>query len=78
LRRKFKIDDQLGRYSKALTHLYALEALDELRAYVEKHALYSDALALFKYQPIQLTKIMRLYADYLSNQNRFKEAGIGK
>lgn len=75
-RREFEIDDKLGRYSKALTHLYALETLDELKAYVQKHALYSDALALFKYQPTRLTEIMRLYADYLSKQNRFKEAGI--
>ncbi|OCK81787.1 elongator complex protein 1 [Lepidopterella palustris CBS 459.81] len=76
LRLKFKVDDQLGRRTKALTHLHALEAFDELRGYVEKHSLYSDALEIFKYEPLQLNEIMKLYADYLSNHNQFKEAGI--
>lgn len=78
LRRQFTIDDNLGRRSKALSHLYEMDAFDELKTYAEKHELYSDAIALHKYQQERLKGIMKLYADYLNSRNRFKEAGIGK
>ncbi|KAJ9642548.1 putative elongator complex protein 1 [Coniosporium tulheliwenetii] len=76
LRRKFTIDDHLGRYSKALSHLHSLEATQELQGYVQKHELYAAALNLYKYQQEHLNSIMRLYADFLNSRNRFKEAGI--
>ncbi|KAF2184333.1 elongator complex protein 1 [Zopfia rhizophila CBS 207.26] len=75
-RRKFQIDDQLGRRAKALTHLFALSAFDELKSYVLKHSLYTEALKLYQYDTVHLNSIMRLYADYLSTNNRHKEAGI--
>lgn len=78
LRRQFTIDDNLGRRVKAIGHLYELDAVDELKAYAEKHELYSDAIALHKYKPDRLKEIMKLYARYLDSRNRFKEAGIGK
>lgn len=78
LRRQFTIDDNLGRRNKAIAHLHELDAFDELKSYVEKHELYSDAITLHKYQPERLNQIMRLYADHLSSRNRFREAGIGK
>lgn len=77
LRRKFTIDDHLGRHTKALSHLHSLEATQELQSYVRKHELYAAALDLYKYQQEHLNSIMRLYADFLSSRNRFKEAGIG-
>ncbi|KAB2574301.1 Cytochrome c oxidase subunit VIIc [Lasiodiplodia theobromae] len=76
LRRQFTIDDNLGRRVKAIGHLYELDAFDELKAYAEKHELYSDAIALHKYKPDRLKEIMKLYARYLDSRNRFKEAGI--
>ncbi|OJD33532.1 elongator complex protein 1 [Diplodia corticola] len=76
LRRRFTIDDNLGRRTKAIAHLHELDAFDELKAYAEKHELYSDAIALHKYQPDRLNDIMRLYAAYLDSRNRYKEAGI--
>jgi elongator complex protein 1 len=77
LRRQYTIDDHLGRYSKALKHLYELDAFDELKAYTVKHELYKEALNLHRYQPVRLQETMRLYAKYLNNESRYKEAGLG-
>ena len=76
LRRKFSIDDDLKRYSKALSHLHELEAFDELKGYVTKHALHGAAMELYRYDNARLTELMRLYAEYLSSHNRYQEAGI--
>ncbi len=77
MRRKFQIDDQLGRRTKSLRHLHDLEAFDELKAYVEKHELYPDALDFYRYRSPQLGEIMKLYAGFLERKSRFGEAGIG-
>ena len=76
LRQKFTIDDDLKRYGKALSHLHALEAFDELKSYMTKHELYSAAIELYRYDNSKLLELMRLHADYLSSRNRYKEAGI--
>lgn len=78
LRRQYTIDDDLGRYAKALLHLHSLGAFDELKIYVERHELYTAALDLYRYEPDRLKAIMRSYADFLSSRSRFKEAGIGQ
>lgn len=72
----FKIDDQLGRQRKALTHLKDLQVFDEVQNYVQKHALYSEALSLYQYDTLRLKTIMRLYADFLSINNKHKEAAL--
>ncbi|KAK7542268.1 IKI3 family protein [Phyllosticta citribraziliensis] len=76
LRRQFTIDDNLGRRTKALTHLHEMDAFDEVKAYAEKHELYSDAIGLYKYQEERLCEIMKLYAQFLNSRNRFREAGV--
>ncbi|KAF2710609.1 elongator complex protein 1 [Pleomassaria siparia CBS 279.74] len=76
LRRRFKIDDQLGRRTKALTHLKDLEVFEELQAYVRQHGLYPEALKMYQYDSAHLREIMRLYADHLSSNNQHKEAAI--
>ncbi|KAF2262254.1 elongator complex protein 1 [Lojkania enalia] len=76
LRRQFKIDDQLGRRVKALTHLRDLEAFDEVQSYVLQHSLYQEALKLYQYDNARLDAITKLYADHLSAQSRHKEAAI--
>lgn len=76
LRRKFTIDNDLGRHSRALDHLHALNDFDELKRYVQKHELYSAAIELYRYQDAQMNALMRLYANFLTGRNRFKEAGI--
>lgn len=67
----------MGRHTKAIKHLHALDAHDELRAYAIKHVLYKDAIDLYKYQPEQLHDITNTYADYLHDESKYKEAGIG-
>lgn len=76
LRRQFTIDDDLKRHTNALTHLHALSSFEELKAYIQKHSLYTQALDLYRYSPSQWRSILRLRADFLSSRNRFAEAGI--
>lgn len=77
LRKQFEIDNYLGRWTKALGHLHGLGAHEELREYVVKHVLYKDAIDIYKYQPEQLRDISLLYANYLQEASKYKDAGIG-
>ncbi|KAI9873813.1 MAG: hypothetical protein M1830_010585 [Pleopsidium flavum] len=76
LRRQYTIDDHLGRHTRALQHLHDLDAFDELKAYTIKHKLYKHALGLCRYQEARLNEIMRLYADNLNSESKYKEAGL--
>ncbi|KAI9828566.1 MAG: hypothetical protein M1819_006558 [Sarea resinae] len=76
LRKQFTIDDHLARYTKALSHLYSLNAFDEILTYMQKHELYKEAIEIYRYQETELNQLMRLYADYLLAHSKFKEAGI--
>lgn len=78
LRRQYSIDDYLGRYRKALSHLREMNAFDEVKPYTEKHSLFAEALDLYRYQEDHLIEIMHMYADYLHKIGNFKEAGIGR
>jgi elongator complex protein 1 len=77
LRRRYTIDDKLGRHSKALKSLYEMgpEQFSETRSYTIQKELYTDALQLYKYSPEHLKAIMRDYADFLFSMSRFGEAG---
>ena len=77
LRRRFSIDDGLGRYAKALRHLYELDVFDEFKAYIVRHHLHDEALKIVRYQSEQLEEVMKLYADHLSRSSNFKDAAIG-
>jgi elongator complex protein 1 len=76
LRRKYRIDDQLERRFKALTHLKDLQAFDEVQEYVQKHSLYTEALSMYQYDTARLKEIMQLYADYLRTTNKHKDAAL--
>ncbi|PFH59984.1 hypothetical protein XA68_11598 [Ophiocordyceps unilateralis] len=76
LRRRFDIDDHLGRRSKALGSLQALDAFDELCDYATKHALYQEALKLYRYEAPRLQTLTRLYAAHLESQSAYREAGL--
>lgn len=76
LRQRFQIDDDLCRTHKALSHLHAMNAFDELKEYVSKHELYSAATELYRYDTSRLQELMGLHADYLSSRNRYKDAGL--
>lgn len=77
-RRKFAIDDHLGRYETALQHLRALRDFEAFKAYVQKHELYSIGLDLYRYEPDSLKVLIRLHADYLSSRSKFREAALGE
>lgn len=76
LRRKFAIDDHLGRHAKALTHLQALVAHQEAHDYTVKYALYADALRLYRYDAANLAILTRLYGEFLESRSRYREAGL--
>lgn len=77
LRRQYTIDDYLGRYGKALQHLYELGVSDEMTLYTQKHSLYVQALDVYRYQEDNLKVMLRLYAEHLQRESKHKEAGIG-
>jgi elongator complex protein 1 len=76
IRRRFAIDDHLGRNAKALTHLHSLDAFSELQTYTQKHALYQAALALYRYNPDRHALLTNLYAQHLESKSQFKEAAL--
>ncbi|KAG6022003.1 hypothetical protein E4U41_002338 [Claviceps citrina] len=76
LRRRFEIDDHLGRRPKALGYLHALDAFDELCSYTAKHALYQDALRIYRYDQARLGAITALYARHLESRSSYREAGL--
>ena len=75
-RRRYSIDDYLGRHSKALTHLHTLDAFEELQAYTQKHTLYQSALALYRYNPERHALLTNLYAEHLEAKAKYKEAAL--
>lgn len=78
-RRKFTIDDHLGRHEKACRHLHELgdDVFAEMKSYITKHELYQTALNLYKYNQEKLKIIMGLYATYLEGVSRYPDAGLG-
>lgn len=56
LRRRFTIDDRLGRFSKALNNLHEMgsDSFEETRKYAAQKELYSEALGLYKYEQVHL------------------------
>ncbi|KAH8685628.1 elongator complex protein-like protein 1 [Tricladium varicosporioides] len=76
LRRRFSIDDHLGRNNKALTHLHSLDAFTELQTYTQRYELYQHALSLYRYNPERHAILMGVYAKYLQSKSQYKEAGL--
>ncbi|KAK9466881.1 IKI3 family-domain-containing protein [Lipomyces arxii] len=83
LRRRFLLDEHLGRHAKALTHLTGMkydddgkEIFPEVERFIVKHVLYKNALQIYKYEPIKQYAILTLFAKYLKQNGEFKEAGL--
>ncbi|MCJ1392237.1 hypothetical protein MMC18_005104 [Xylographa bjoerkii] len=75
-RKEFTIDDYLGRYTKALTHIHAINDFEEFKLYMTKHKLYEDALHIYRRQEDRIQGLMGLYADYLLKEAEYRKAGI--
>ncbi|KAL9099105.1 MAG: hypothetical protein Q9163_005346 [Psora crenata] len=76
LRKRYTIDDYLGRHTKALTHLFELDAFEEVKSYATKHSLYAQALDHYRHQEGKVLELTRLHAHYLQQEGKFKDAGI--
>jgi elongator complex protein 1 len=76
VRRKFEIDDHLGRRAKALSHLKELDAFDELTSYTTKYELHQEALLLYRYDTARHKSLTDLLAAYLESKSNFREAGL--
>ncbi|KAI0018278.1 IkappaB kinase complex, IKAP component [Xylariomycetidae sp. FL0641] len=76
LRRRFAIDDHLGRHEKALAHLQSLQAHKEAQDYTVKHSLYAAALKMYRYDETNLNILTSLYASYLQSRSKYREAGM--
>ncbi|KAL8711576.1 MAG: hypothetical protein Q9220_003986 [cf. Caloplaca sp. 1 TL-2023] len=74
LRRKYSIDDYLGRFKKAAQHLCDLNAFEEVKAYTIRHTIYDHVLTFYRYDESKYSSIMQLYADHLKSDSQFKEA----
>jgi elongator complex protein 1 len=88
-RQRFRIDEHLGRFSKALVHLTSLvkesdekskeegdTVFVELLKFVQSHQLYTPALDLFEEDERRKKMILNVYGDYLANKLRYKDAGL--
>ena len=76
-RRCYCIDNDLRRYDKALVHLLQLDCFEEVTSYVQKHELYEKALSQCSYDKDKTDQLMFLYANFLRQNNRYREAGMG-
>lgn len=76
--RKYRIDNYLKRYEKALDHIVkcGVEKLDECKELIEKHNLFTNALRLFKPSDECYNDIVLLYADHLRAKGLVYEASL--
>lgn len=74
--RKFRIDNYLKRYEKALTHIVkcGVEKLDECLELIDKHNLYTQALRVFDKSHECYREVVLQYADHLRSKGVFYDA----
>ncbi|KAI0076404.1 IkappaB kinase complex IKAP component [Panus rudis PR-1116 ss-1] len=74
---RFRIDDHLKRYEKALKNLSLAgsERFDEAMAYVEKHQLYDAALSIWR-DTDKYETVLSLYGDWLFERREFRDAAF--
>ncbi|KAJ3344161.1 hypothetical protein HDU91_000274 [Kappamyces sp. JEL0680] len=63
---KFKIDDHLQKYGKALGHLSRCQNKDEFLLYLKKHKLYKEGLELFAVGTDMHNAVLTAFADHQS------------
>ncbi|KAF8911562.1 IkappaB kinase complex IKAP component [Gymnopilus junonius] len=72
---RFRIDDHLKRYEKALKNLSLAgpERFEEAVTYVERHRLYEAALSIWKGSE-QYENMLDIYGDWLFERREFRQA----
>ncbi|KAG8994650.1 hypothetical protein FRB94_009752 [Tulasnella sp. JGI-2019a] len=75
---KFKIDDHLKRYKKALKGLHDAgeSKFDEAVVYVEKHQLYREALQVWSGNAEHTKRLLDVYGDYLFERREFRQSAL--
>ncbi|CAD6977243.1 hypothetical protein A4X06_0g1276 [Tilletia controversa] len=75
---RFRIDEYLGRRTKALKWLLASGPShhEEAMEYVRKHKLHAEAIQMLSGQPKNLAEVQGLYAEYLEGRNKPQEAAL--
>lgn len=76
--RKFKIDEHLKRYEKALKHIAncGQEKFNEALAFIKKHEYYAQALRAYKDNAECYKEICLAFADHLRAKGKFENASI--
>ncbi|RIA90959.1 IKI3 family-domain-containing protein, partial [Glomus cerebriforme] len=75
---RFKIDDHLNRYEKALYNLSLAgeNYFEQCLIYLQEHQLYKSAINIFSNDNERYKRVMSLYGDYLGEESNFEEAGL--
>lgn len=78
LRMRFTIDEKLGRYSSALTHLWGIgeSERDACIRFAKEHALHAQALSLFVSNARATQELRESYAERLDETHRYKQAAV--
>jgi elongator complex protein 1 len=76
---KFKIDDFLKKYEKAISHLSKCnEKQDELISYMNKHKLYRKCLELYSSSSPIYNIILKSFGNYQYSIREFGQSGMCK
>ena len=75
--KRYKIDVFLRKYNRALVNISKCpENFSECTDLVKSHSLHREALALFKRFTPEFNEISNLYAEVLTAEHKYDEAGI--
>lgn len=75
--RKFKIDDYLEKFEKALGHLSRCDGRDEeFLAYMSKHLLFKIGMELFEVKTSMYTEILIQFAVFQMAEKEYDQAGM--
>lgn len=55
-----------------------MDEFDEVLRYTQVHEMYGMTLEMYKYDSKRQSQVMQIYASFLNERNRFKEAGTGE
>ncbi|KAI9298608.1 IkappaB kinase complex, IKAP component [Neoconidiobolus thromboides FSU 785] len=73
---KFKIDQHLKRFDKALQNISrADDNFEECLSFIKEHSLYQQALKLYERNSEQYKIIMSSFAAYLHSSKKYQDAG---
>lgn len=74
LERRFRIDDELDRFGKAMLALHEMRAPDRVVEYATLHDLFSEALGFYRFGTAERGRVMQAYAHALQAQLKYHEA----